>query len=100
MRLISDLKTFLVIHDFPAINETIKKQTDDLQKSVSHEYLSVFLWNVWNGSNLKGQRSQYILDERYERKFVENSRGVGRAFSTRRGRILQFAEASRFSGLL
>ena len=45
MRLISDLKTFLVIHDFPAINETIKKQTDDLQKSVSHEHLSVFLWN-------------------------------------------------------
>ena len=37
MRLISDLKTFLVIHDFPAINETIKKQTDDLQKSVSHD---------------------------------------------------------------
>ena len=97
MRLISDLKTFLVIHDFPAINETIKKQTDDLQKSVSHEHLSVF---VWNGSNLKDQRSQYILDERYERKFVENSRGVGRAFSTRRGRILQFAEASRFNGLL
>ena len=50
MRLISDLKTFLVIHDFPAINETIKKQTDDLQKSVSHEHLSVF---VWNGSNLR-----------------------------------------------
>ena len=97
MRLISDLKTFLVIHDFPAINETIKKQTDDLQKSVSHGHLSVF---IWTGSNLKGQRSQYILDERYERKFVENSRGVGRAFSTRRGRILQFAEARRFSGLL
>ena len=89
MRLISDLKTFLVIHDFPAINETIKKQTDDLQKSVSHEHLSV-----------KGQKSQYILDERYERKFVENSRGVGRASCTRRGRILQFAEARRFSGLL
>ena len=79
MRLISDLKTFLVIHDFPAINETIKKQTDDLQKSVSHEHLSVFQKSF----HLKGQKSQYILDERYERKFVKNSRGVGRAFSTR-----------------
>ena len=34
LRLISDLKTFLVIHDFPAINETIKRRYEDLNKQV------------------------------------------------------------------
>lgn len=33
MKLISDLKTFLVIHDFPAINESIEKRTVELIKS-------------------------------------------------------------------
>merc|ERR1712157_70669 len=32
LKLISDLKTFLVIHDFPAINETIKRRNDELKK--------------------------------------------------------------------
>jgi len=32
LKLISDLKTFLVIHDFPAINDTIKRRNDDLSK--------------------------------------------------------------------
>ena len=35
IRLISDIKTFLVIHDFPAINATIEKRGDELIASVS-----------------------------------------------------------------
>ena len=35
IRLISDIKTFLVIHDFPAINATIEKRGDELTASVS-----------------------------------------------------------------
>jgi len=33
IRLISDIKTFLVIHDFPAINDTINKRSTDLDAS-------------------------------------------------------------------
>ena len=36
IRLISDIKTFLVIHDFPAINATIEKRGDELIASVSY----------------------------------------------------------------
>ena len=45
MKLISDLKTFLVIHDFPAINESIEKRTSELVKNVSHEMSRILLFH-------------------------------------------------------
>jgi hypothetical protein len=34
MKLIAELKTFLVIYDFPAINENLKKRSNALEEEV------------------------------------------------------------------
>jgi len=36
MKLIAELKTFLVIYDFPAINENLKKRSNALEEEVSN----------------------------------------------------------------
>ena len=57
IRLISDIKTFLVIHDFPAINKTIEKRSEELISSVSYLLFK-----------LKSNHNNVFLDPSNERK--------------------------------